>query len=139
MPFFVLNEVLTALPSKDPNQIVYTPPLFGTPVGRSFPAKAPSSAATYSAGSSPSTGFLSRDSSVRSTTTSNNNGLGIQSYQPYGSGAQQFGYSSPAMSTLAELQGSAAFPSPPVSEMAGPTPVSATRSSIAFRGFRPDR
>ncbi|CAN8098876.1 unnamed protein product [Discula destructiva] len=122
-----------------PNQIAYAP-LANAPVG-------PSPSSTKgSPSSSDLTGFVSRDASVRSTATGNKT-LGTRSGSPAAQrpqyyqlgGSQQLGYGSEPMGVLAELDGSDAFPSPPISEMAGPTPLSTARPSIPFRPYRPER
>lgn len=142
-PFCAHKDVNTGL--SDPNQITNTPPTITAPVRPSLP-HGPSSFKTYSAGSSPSTGLLSRESSLKSTTASSNV-LGIRSgspapaFQPYRGVSPQphAGYSSPSMAYVAELDGSEAFPSPPVSEMAADTPVSTQRPSMSYRPYRPER
>lgn len=132
-----------------PNQITFTPQI-SAPVRPPRPSKAPSTA-TYSITSSPSTGYLSRETSVRSTETVPGSNASGSPYHQYGAGSQQqhqhFGYVASPMDTLAELDGSDAFPSPrpispPISEMAASTPVSTTRPSLPpspYRPYRPDR
>lgn len=104
-------------------------------------AKSPSMtyAQSCSAGSSPSTDFISRESSVRSAAS--NNVLGIMPGSPAEAQRppyQHHGYASPPLDTLAELDGVGAFPSPAISELAGPTPTT-SRPSMPFRPYRPSR
>lgn len=137
-----LKYVHSADAPQGPNQVAYA----------ALPAKAPSSTITYSPGSSASStvGSVSREASLRSTATSSNSALGTRSggspaaqrplYHQYGSSQTQFGgYAGSPMGTLAELDGSDVFPSPPISEMAGPTPVVTKRPSMWFRPYRPER
>lgn len=133
---------------QDPSQITHNTLLSGgshEPLRPSLAAKSPSTthARAYSAGSLPSTGCISRETSGRSAAS--NNVLGFTpgspgealrpQYSQYGS---QYGYTSPPLDTLAELDGASALPSPASSEMARPTPTT-VRPPMSFRPYRPSR